>query len=369
MLPETEWNTDLVFLKFEDRTAIAVISLFMAVVINFVAGFFYRNFVPIIWKIADFVFSPIIEKLNKHHRSQGELFVRGMIVTVIIIILFTLISFIAEQYILHSGLGDDTVLFIFVALLLLIISGGSLFPVFLFLGHYIKTRNLPNGLYYELSRASRQDLNSLDDHGEVRTAIKILARNFEFGCLVPVFWFLVSGLTGAYLACAVLFVFWRYGEEGHDRGFGKLAGMLAYIISLPPGILYFLCILIAGLVVPTFSPVRMIEGLVTRSASSFRRFYEGGLGLIAMAWGFNIALGGPVTEINGRKRKNIWVGPDNASARIPPATIKRAVYFMAVSYLVFALLLLAALYTTDQADISSLRMTLARIFALAQKAF
>ncbi len=193
--------------------------------------------------------------------------------------------------------------------------------------------NKVKGAYLAIARSTHTDLSGADDFTITRTGMGFAARAFDKCTVAPVFWYIIGGLPCAYVYAGLATLSSRFARDGFTKGFGAIPMGLEKVAGFVPSCFAGLFMALGGLFTPTGGMMRAFRGLL--AAKGKAPYAEGGWPLTAMAWSLNVSLGGPVIDRDGRSLKRAWVGPQNATARLEPGHLRRALYISLMAYLLF----------------------------------
>lgn len=315
-----------------NRIPVATLALVLVAVVGAVTGALRGNTIPLFWSITDGLFGSIGARLDRKERKAGDLVFRGFFLTVLALMFGAVVGSaaakLAAQY-PYYNLTD-------VILLSFVLAGGTVWRALGRLYVALSKKKVGKGAYYTIARSSRVDLSGADDFGITRSGMGFAARAFGKGAVAPVFWFLLSGLPGAYVYAATATLSWRFGRDGFTKGFGKTPLAFERVMGFIPDLIAGLLMALGGLFTPTGGMTRGLTGMMKKGGAPYE---QGGLPVTAMAHSLNVSLGGPVTDLDGSVLKRAWVGPPGATAQLDAGHLRRALYISLMAYL----LLIAAL--------------------------
>ncbi len=316
-----------------DRIPYAIAAIFLSMVVGMVTGPLAGNANPLLWGVLDGMFGGFGARLDRLHRSKHDLMFRGFLLTAFMIVFCLLMAKICENIVLNYSFRGFTEIFV----LSMLITSGSVWFAVLKLYFALEKKEMGKNAYYIVSRSTRVDLNSVDDFGITRTAMRFLARSFDKGLVAPVFWYLIGGLPLVFVYGCVAMLAWRFGKDGFTKGFGEIPLVLERLMGIVPSIL-------AGVL---FSFIgyggafrRAFDIIKPGKAKGKAPYHQGGLSLTALAWHKSVALGGPVKDISGSTLKNDWIGPEGATAKVDHKILRWAILTNFGAHIVF----LAALF-------------------------
>lgn len=319
------------------RLLYAATALLLVSLGGLVTGAFHGNAGPLIWTFYDMLFGTLGDRLDRTRRKKADLVFRGFLLVAAGIFTALVLARMAAALVALSPYGSATE----IVLLLFFLSSGSLWRALLSLYKALENKKPVPGAYYIIAQSSRTDLNSTDDYGITRTAVGLCARSFTFAMVAPVLWYVLGGLTGAFVYSALAALAWRFGKNGFTKGFGAAPLLLEKIMGYVPAILAALLLSVSSIVTPTAKTYKALS--VWKSRKGRAPYAQGGAPLSVMAWALNVSLGGPVKDLKGSTMKNAWVGPKGATAQIDRHHLRRAL-LMSLSAHLFLILLLSAFY-------------------------
>ncbi len=317
----------------------AVIALLLSSVGGLLIGPIAGRAVPFFWILCDMLFGGLGERLDKPKRRALVLVGRGIFLTVLVLGFSALVGGLLETLCALEPLkGLAPVLF-----LCLFFASGS---VWFALGRLYRVMDEGNpkykarqkGGYYAMARSTRINLAVGDAYGIARAGLGFVATSFDKGVVAPAFWYILGGFTALGLYSGLSFLVWRFGKRGFTKGFGRVPIFLERVMGIVPSFLSALCLIWAALFTPT---AKLHRGFVALWGRKNRAPYEeGGWPLSALAWSLSVSLGGAVQEITGSAIQGVWVGPENATARIGHRHLRRGLYISVIAHLLFFALLL-----------------------------
>lgn len=330
-----------------ERLLIAMVALGIVTIIGLVRGPLGGMATPFFWHLVDIAFGSFGNRMDKPGRPKGDLIFRGFILSVVVLS----ISYVIGRFlnILAFYYPDWSV--VEIAALCLVISSGAVFAA---LGKLYRAlhekkasqKQVTQGAYYAIARTTRTDLSRNDDFTITRVGMGLALKSFDKGVVAPIFWYLLAGLPGAYLYAGIAALSWRFGKEGHSRGFGDAALALEKLMGFVPNILSGVFIALAGLLTPTAGMSRAFLGLMSVKGSA--SYAEGGLPVTAAAFALNVSLGGPTQDLEGNSIKRSWIGPAKATAQLEEKHLHRVVYISFMAHLLFLASLSGAMLFASQ---------------------
>lgn len=322
--------TELQVLLFSpDRVPPAMAAVLLTAVAGMVTGPLSGNANPLFWALVDKTLGTAGGRLDRVQRKPGDLMFRGLILTIIAVVLFSMIGGGLEVFSLRFALGGFTE----IILLSLALTSGAVWFALLQLFFAMKDKKISKNAYYTIARTARTDLSGSDSYTITRTGMAMAARSFDKGVVAPVLWYLIAGLPGAYIYTGLAALAWRFGRDGFTKGFGRVPLALEQLMGFVPGGLAGVLMAGAGLLTPTGGMVRAFAGLMRHEGKA--PYAEGGVPVTAMANSLNVALGGPSVDIEGSALKRSWVGPDGATAQLDAGHLRRALYISLMAHLLF----------------------------------
>jgi adenosylcobinamide-phosphate synthase len=320
-----------------DRILIAIAALVLVTIIGAVRGPLGGHATPFYWHLIDLAFGRFGTRMDKAGRPKGDLIFRGFILTVVILAISFLfgrfLSVMSAQYITWS--------IVEIISLSLVITSGAVFAGIGRLYRALTAQQVTQGAYYTIARSTRTDLSSSDDYTITRMGMGLSLKMFDKGVVSPIFWYLIGGLAGVYIYAGLSALAWRFGRDGHGSGFGSAALELEKLMGFVPNLLSGVLIALAGLLTPTAGMTRSFLGLMTTKGAA--SYAEGGLPVTAAAYALKVSLGGPTTDLDGRKVARGWAGPKEATAQLEAKHLHRAAYISFMGHLLFLASLFAML--------------------------
>ncbi len=322
------------FVFYRDRLTVALAALGLTIAIGLITGPWANNASPLYWGFLDRIFGGFGRRLDKRQRKPADLILRGFFLTVPVCILSYEIGVTAN---LAAGLNRLYMLPEILCLSVLVTSGAVWFSLLrLFRALKMKGASV-KGAYYTISRSARHDLSGSDDYGITRSGMALAARAFDKGMVAPLFWYVLAGLPAAFIYAGLAAMSWRFGRDGFTRGFGRVPMGLEKLMGFVPNVIAGFLIVLAGIFTPTGGITRGFAGILGRAGNV--RYEEGGLPVTAMAHALHVGLGGPAIDLEGSALQRQWAGPENATAQLDGAHLKRALYIIVVAHLLLALTL------------------------------
>ncbi len=316
-----------------DRIPIAIMAILLTMIAGIITGPRFGNIYPFFWGIIDKTIGGIGERLDKTHRPKADLLFRGFIVTVFSSVLLVLAGRFLSNLITampYHGLPA-------IIVLSLCLSSGTLWYALLRLYFALEKKEVGQGVYYAISKSSRIDLTSTDEHGITRTGMALAARSFDKAMVAPVIWYLIGGFPILFLYVTLSALAWRFGKDGFTKGFGTIMLGLEKLMGFIPSIMSGLILTMASLFTPS---AKLHKGMLAWMQNKAPAPYEqGGQPLKALAWALGISLGGAVQDLNGSSLKNQWIGPEGATAKISHKHLRQGIYINVVAHFLFIVIL------------------------------
>lgn len=314
-----------------ERIPYAIIAVLLTILAGVVTGPLAGSANPFIWSLVDILFGGFGDRLDKTHRSRGDLVFRGFLMTVLVLFCALIIG-----YFFHGFVEKYTFYGLIEPLLLsFMLTAGSVWFVLLRLYFALEKNSVGQGAYYAISRSMRRNLNAGDDFGITRAGMGFAARSFDKGLVNPVFWYLLGGLPLALVYTAMAGLAWRFGKDGFTKGFGAVPLALERLLGFFPSLYAAALISAASIFTPTAGIARSViawAGLNNRAP-----YEQGGYPLSALAWALNISLGGASQDLGGSAIKGEWVGPEGATAQLDHKHLRRALYMSLIAHFLFLL--------------------------------
>ncbi len=317
----------------EARLPVATAALALVSVAGLILGPFGHFAGPLYWRALDVIFGKFGVKMDKPGRPIGDLALRGFVLCAVMMAVSFFIGRAA-----HYGwqLWPDYRLVEMLCLLPLL-AGGALWHSLFRVKKALESDHNIKGAFRTIALTSRSDLLQNDDFTITRIGMGLAVRLFDKGAVAPLFWFMVGGLPLAYLYAGLAAFIWRFGKDGHGRGFANLALGLEKLMGFIPGLISGLLVTIASLFTPTAQMTRSLGGVKAAP------YNEGGWPVSAAAYGMNVTLGGATRDLEGTAIHREWVGPRGATAQLGAAHIHRALYLAILAHFLWLAVLLGAI--------------------------
>jgi adenosylcobinamide-phosphate synthase len=273
-------------------------------------------------------------RLNRSRRSEGSRRVRGVIVTLFVVL---------PAWFAGAGLADlsralpNGWLIEAATVLCLLgqrrpLDGARRVAAALAAGDLDRARAA-------LAPLVRFDTATLDAYGAARGAVEACAARLAEGLVGSALWYVLLGLPGLCAFRAVNTLAWAIGRPSpRQSAFGFAARRLDDVLTLIPALIAGLLFVIAALFAPSANPLRALRTWLADVGA--RAGAAAGRAEGAVAGALGLSLGGPRPYDDGLQPGN-WIG--EGRARTTTADIRRAVLLATVMALVFAALAAAAL--------------------------
>ncbi|NQZ14497.1 MAG: cobalamin biosynthesis protein [Alphaproteobacteria bacterium] len=293
-----------------DRLPIAIAAVLIILFVGMFRAPFGGNTAPIFWHLIDKLFGNLGDRMDKKDRLKGDLIFRGLLLTLMVTSMGFLFGRFFDTAVPTLPYSDVYEVFV---LCLCMASGTSVFALAR-LYKALNNKNVDEDAYYRIARSTRTNLSKSDDYTITRVGMGMLARNFDKGVVSPVLWYLIFGLSGAFLYTGLAGLAWRFGKDGKSSGFGQSALGLERLLGAIPNFMAGLFMAFAATFTPTASTSRAVKGWLASKGRA--KYEEGGGPLTSGAWALNASLGGPTQDVNGDSIQRGWVGPERASAQL-----------------------------------------------------
>jgi adenosylcobinamide-phosphate synthase len=321
-----------------ERIPIAVMALMLCAIIGIITGPMHGNANPFYWKFMNVSLGKFGTKLDRIQRSSRDLILRGLVLTILCLLLSFFVGSLLSQIVKHYE--SSVILEIF--FLSLVLSSGTVWYSLLKLYFALSEQKLNKGAYYSIAVSTRVNLNNSDNFGITRIGMGYAARSFDKAIVAPIIWYLIAGLPAAYIYSGLAAIAWRFGKDGFSKGFGKVPLALEKLMGFVPSMFSGALIASAGLFTPTGGMTRAFIALF-KSESAYP-YEQGSYPLVAMSNSLDIGLGGPVTDVDGSSINNQWIGPESASAKLDSSHLRRAIYIILMAYLIFIVSLMSCIF-------------------------
>ena len=323
-----------------NRIPYIIVAILITIIGGMILGPLAGNANPFIWGAIDKIFGGVGERIDRKNRTRSDLMFRGLLYISIMLILALAIINPLSTLVAKSSLVEGLIV-------TLCITSGSVWYMVLKLYFAVTQKGKAEGGYFGLSRSSRTDLNSTDDHGVIREGLVFSAVSFDKGLVAPSLWYLFGGVPLLLIYSLIAFTAWRFGKNGFSKGFGVVPLALEKVIGFIPSLFTGFLFTAAATVSPTAKIVQALKSWW--QAKGAVPYEQGGVVLSALAWPLEVSLGGPVQDISGSAIKKAWVGPKGASAKVESFHLKRAIIMNVVAHLLYVLALLSTYIYADKA--------------------
>ncbi len=321
-----------------DRLPVAVAAILIVSLIGAITGPFGGNANPLLWRAADFLFGPLGNRLDKAERKAGDLATRGLIVTVMALVL----GYMLGQFFSSLSKHYPNFLIVDIVALSIVMSAGAGWYALIRLYKALHSKNLIKGAFYTISTTTRNNLSVADEFTITRVGIGMGAKIFDKGAAGPVVWYLIAGLPAAYIYATLAALSWRFGKEGFTKGFGSTAMALEKLMGFVPNVLAGMLIGFGGLLTPTAGMTRSLVAILP-AQKGHADYQQGGAPVTAMAYALKVSLGGATQDHEGSAIQRGWAGPEGATAKLEAGHLRRALYITVMAHLLFLAGLLAAI--------------------------
>jgi len=303
-----------------DRLPLALVALIASLLI----GVFNKHSPPILWSAIDLAFGGLGDRLDRKQRKRADLVFRGSILLAFILA-GAIVIVKAGLWATFIAPYDDMIT---ILLLAITMTTSAVWGMQHGLYKALKNKTVGQGAYYTLARAARYNLSTADDYTITRAAITHGGKMITRGLVAPLFWYLVLGLSAAWLYAVLAGFAWRFGKSGFGTGFAGLATALRNFMEVIPAFIASIAVRIAAFITP--------------GAKAFTRVKGKGV-VPSIAGALNLSLGGVFQDITGSAIKGEWIGPEGASAQCNHHHLKRAIFLSIITYVVVILSLLVLL--------------------------
>jgi adenosylcobinamide-phosphate synthase len=271
----------------DERLFLLVVALSLELILGV-----FPFFLAILPKPADLIHvvgTELEKRLNRVGRSRRVRFVRGVFVTIIILVLGIWLGNFLAHVLAKFKYGPV----VEILLLMTMVDQSKTF---------VKARLIVKSYKkegFEKARKTVQRLThgrntQLDEHGLYRAAIEHTSKAYIYNVLTPIIFYLLFGLPGLFgqrfAAGLLTAMVYPYVE---DKPFGFLAARINDLLSYVPARLGSFFFSVSALFVPTASPVRALRS-VTKDAGKHYNINDGWTEA-ALAGALNLSLGGAAT--------------------------------------------------------------------------
>ena len=317
------------YLFIPERIPLAMAALLLAGVVGMVTGPLWGNANPFFWIVVNKALGTFGARLDRVQRKPGDLMIRGLLLSLVGLLLFYAAGRGAETLVRLVPLAGVTE----IIALSLVLTAGTVWFALLKLFFAMKEKKTGDRTYYAIAVSTRTNLAAADDFTITRIGMGWAARMFDKGVVAPIIWFLIGGLPAAYIYAGLAALSWRFGRDGFTKGFGRIPLVLEKLMGFGPMLLSGALMAGAGLLTPTGGMTRAFAGLMRKEGAA--PYEEGGLPVTAMANSLNVSLGGPVIDLDGSTIKRAWAGPKSATAQLGEGHLGRALYISLMAHLLF----------------------------------
>lgn len=323
---------------FDDaRLPVAAGALVLSVIIGIAIGPVGGDANPLFWRVITGLLGKFGDRMDKAGRPRGDLILRGFFITVVGIA----ISYFLGMFIQY---GVESISFgsiLEVLILACLISSGALWIVLIKLYRALESKTVGEGVYYALARTQRHNLSGLDDFSITRSGCSAVIRSFDKAIVAPILWYWALGLPAVFVYGGLCALNLRFARDGTSNGFALVMGALEKLMGVVPSLVSAFSLSLACVFTPTAMMSKALKGWNAHKNKA--AYAEGGLVLTAVAWGLNITLGGPATDLDGYSIQRNWVGPEGATAQLESKHLHRAVYCVFIASLLFFMALIGAM--------------------------
>lgn len=311
-----------------DRIPVAVCAILIVSVFGVITGPLGGNANPFFWRAIDLLFGPLGSKLDKTERKSGDLATRGLVITVLALIL----GFMVGNFFASLSTHYPNFLIVDIVALSIIMSAGAGWYALFRLYKALHSKDLIKGAFYTLAATTRSNLSTADEFTITRVGIGMGAKLLDKAIVGPVLWYLIGGLPAAYLYATLAALGWRFGKEGFTKGFGAPALAMERLMGFIPNWFAGLLLGFGGLLTPTAGMTRSIISLFP-AKKGHAKYEEGGAPVTAMAFALKVSLGGATQDQDGSAIPRGWAGPDAATAKLDAKHLHRGLYILVMAHL------------------------------------
>jgi cobalamin biosynthesis protein CobD/CbiB len=293
------------------RIDVALQALLLSIGFGVICGFFTfitKKKIPAM-PVFEMVLRPIVialsDRLNRSGRSVKALVVRGLIVTLILLVPVWSLIYMLEI----SGLNPSI---IELALLFLLLA--PITPILTAYGFSKEPKIILKQSYGHLSRALNRNTIHLDEYGHRRHSVELLALSLIEWIFMPILLYIIGGVYTAFTG-AVLSIIIRVCEKGQ---FTMIAYFVWGFINKITSVIASLFLVFASFFVPQSNPFVTLKSVGTDILKSY-------------ASALRVALGGVYQGRHGQTVKRKWVGEEKATAKIDQKDVLRAIYLQSIT--------------------------------------
>ncbi len=312
-----------------ERLPVAMVALIIVTLVGMARGVIGGNANPFFWHLIDIAFGNLGTRMNKVGRPKGDLIFRSFILCVFV----ACVSLLIGRGIVLLSAHYPVWSLIEILALCLLLSSGAVFATAGRLYKALNDKKVREGAYLTIARSTLTNLSQSDDYTITRVGMGLTLKSFDKSVVAPILWYLIAGLTGAYLYAGLATLAWRFGKEGFSNGFGQTPLALEKLMGFVPNMLAGIFIALAGILTPTAGMSRAFLGFFAKKGRA--KYAQGGLPLTAAAFALNVSLGGPTQDLEGHSIKRGWVGSPKATAQLDAKHLHRVLYISFMAHLLF----------------------------------
>ena len=322
------------------RIPVAAIALLISVFLGLLVGPVGGDATPLFWRIMHGLFGGLGKRMDKAGRPRGDLILRGFFIAVAgFTVSFFIGQALATIVVTYGQWGIAEIL-----ALSILLSSGALWIALIRLYRALHKGKVEEGVYFVLARTARNNLSAVDDFTITRTGMGLAVRGFDKAIVAPILWYLIFGLTGAYIYAGMMALNWCFGRDGASNGFAVIMASIEKLMGIVPSVISAAFLSLSCAFTPTAMITSALKGWNAHKNKA--DYAEGGLPLTAVAYGLNVSLGGPATDLDGFVIKRNWVGPDGATAQLEAGHLHRALYCVCMATLLLFLGLIGLMVVT-----------------------
>ena len=266
-------------------------------------------------------------KLNRRKRSDKARLVRGLLITLVLVLPALLVGTVGTTLLTNLPIGMDGL-----ASLLILAASFRLGLNWQVAKATRQAINVDNRTvsHYLLRQYTVGDTSTLDDHGLIRRSVELLVRGWDRGLIAPLFWFLLFGLPGLF----TLIVVQAAAEAARKTDFsGASFGLVidrldAILLAIPTRLAGFFLLMAIAFI----RPGRL--GAAWKAIQQGRLIHQADNGrwvLGPAAGALDMALLGPTPE----QAKRGWIG--TGTARLELTAIKQTAVLLSIASLLLTL--------------------------------
>jgi len=282
-------------------------------------------------------------KLDRKERGQKTRFTRGIITLFAMAIVGLVLGGVCQLVVQHKVSFEPVIWFLCLQLTFPWTAGAEILKAL----KRPEKEAIANGLLVLARRHVPVLVPSAnpDRFAIARMLIEATATSLHRGLLSPLLWGIAAKLAGLPPVMVAVFVTCLLeGErvivtqETKDSAFAHGFEVIEAIINFVPARVAALLWVLGAVFTPGASPVKALSGMFVQSEG--HRAVNSGWPVAAVAGALSIAL-------PGGKKRDLWIGPKNATAKAEPRDIQRALWLHAVTValtvLIFTALLLLSI--------------------------